>query len=150
VSEFSSEGRDTRNLHKERRPGAFITSDRAGGQGIDIWTSTRETLSDRWPPNIYRPAKFGQRRLRRRLPVAFTRRDETVFLLTRTDLGCGKRDIWYAAREKIHSRRNAIEAMVNSFNRVVARLTGNHELIPRTVAVEAPRHLWPAVLIQRC
>jgi hypothetical protein len=49
VPEFSSPGRDTRIFIRKDGLEAFVTSDRLGGQGrIDIWTSTRETLSDPW------------------------------------------------------------------------------------------------------
>ena len=51
VPEFSSPGRDTRIFIRRDGLEAFITSDRPGGPGgIDIWTSTRESLSDPWPP----------------------------------------------------------------------------------------------------
>jgi WD40 repeat protein len=127
VPEFSSAGRDTRIFIRRDGLEAFITSDRPNGQGlIDIWTSTRETLWDPWPPtSIDVPS-----------PVNGTcddgspwlSRDGTrlYFFSTRTaGLECGKRDIWYATREKI-KQENAIEAMVGRFNRMVARLTGNH------------------------
>jgi WD40 repeat protein len=124
VPEFSSPGRDTRIFIRRDGLEAFITSDRASGQGlIDIWTSTRDTLSDPWPTPIDVPS-----------PVnsacddgsPWLSRDGTklYFFSTRTDLGCGtKRDIWYVAREKI-KQENAIQAMVGRFNRMVARLTG--------------------------
>jgi RNA polymerase sigma factor (sigma-70 family) len=125
VPEFSSAGRDTRIFIRRDGLEAFITSDRPNGQGlIDIWTSTRETLSDPWPPtSINVPS-----------PVNGTcddgspwlSRDGTrlYFFSTRTaGLECGKRDIWYATRMKI-TRQSAIQAMVGRFNRMVARLTG--------------------------
>ena len=126
VPEFSSAGRDTRIFRRRDGLEVFITSDRFGGQGlIDIWTSTRETLSDPWPPtSIDVPS-----------PVngvcddgsPWLSRDGTklYFFSTRASgLLCGtKRDIWYATREKI-KQENAIQAMVGRFNRMVARLTG--------------------------
>ena len=125
VPEFSSAGRDTRIFIRRDGLEAFITSDRVSGRGlIDIWTSTRDTRSDPWRTAIDVPS-----------PVngvcddgsPWLSRDGTklYFFSTRTDLGCGKRDIWYATREKM-KQENAIEAMVGGFNRMVARLTGNH------------------------
>jgi WD40 repeat protein len=126
VPEFSSAGRDTRIFIRRDGLEAFITSDRVGGQGlIDIWTSTRDTLLDPWPTAIDVPS-----------PVNSTcddgspwlSRDGTTlyFFSTRTaGLACGKRDIWYATREKTQ-QENAIDAMVSRLNRMVARLTGNH------------------------
>jgi WD40-like Beta Propeller Repeat len=126
VPEFSSPGRDTRIFIRRDGLEAFITSDRAGGQGlIDIWTSTREVLSEPWPTPIDVAS-----------PVNSTcddgspwlSRDGTTlyFFSTRTaGLECGKRDIWHATREKI-KQENAIEGMVSRFNRMVDRLTGNH------------------------
>ena len=102
VPEFSSTGSDTRIFIRRDGLEAFITSDRTGGQGIDIWTSTRETFSDRWPlTSINVPG-----------PVngvcddgsPWLSRDGTrlYFFSTRTaGLECGKRDIWYATREKL-------------------------------------------------
>jgi hypothetical protein len=127
VPEFSSPGRDTRIFIRRDGLEVFITSDRAGGPGlIDIWTSTRETLSDPWPTPIDVPS-----------PVnsacddgsPWLSRDGTrlYFFSTRADpegAACGpKRDIWYATREKI-KQENGIQAMVGRFNRMVARLTG--------------------------
>jgi hypothetical protein len=126
VPEFSSAGRDTRIFIRRDGLEAFITSDRAGGQGlIDIWTSTRDTLFDPWPTPVDVPSPVNS--------VCddgspWLSRDGTklYFFSTRTDLGCGtKRDIWYATREKI-TQENAIQAMVGRFSRMVARVTGNH------------------------
>jgi hypothetical protein len=126
VPEFSSQGRDTRIFVRRDGLEAFITSDRVGGHGlIDIWTSTRGTVSDPWPPtSIDVPSPVNS--------VCddgspWLSRDGTklYFFSTRTSgLQCGtRRDIWYATREKIR-QENAIQAMVGRFNRMVARLTG--------------------------
>jgi WD40-like Beta Propeller Repeat len=114
VPAFSSTGRDTRIFLRRDGLEVFITSDRAGGQSnIDIWTSTRETLSEQWPIPVDVPS-----------PVnsacddgsPWLSRDGTVlyFFSNRADLGCGTRDIWYTTREKI-KQENAIQAMVASF-----------------------------------
>jgi hypothetical protein len=125
VPEFSSPKRDTRIFIRKDGLEAFITSNRVNGQGlIDIWTSTRETLSDPWPPT---PNDVPS-------PVNSTcddgspwlSRDGTTlyFFSSRTGgLECGKRDIWYTTRMKI-KQENAIQAMVARFNRMLARLTG--------------------------
>ena len=56
VPEFSSPGRDTRIFIRRDGLEVFITSDRTGGQGlIDIWTSTRDTLSDPWSTPVDLP-----------------------------------------------------------------------------------------------
>lgn len=124
VPEFSSVGRDTRIFIRRDGLEAFITSRRPNGQGlIDIWTSTRATLSDSWPPtSIDLPS-----------PVnsacddgsPWLSRDGTTlyFFSTRADGGtCGKRDIWYARRMRI-DQDSGIQAMVESYwNRMVMRL----------------------------
>ena len=127
VSEFSSPKRDTRIFIRKDGLEAFITSSRDTGQGlIDIWTSTRETLSDPWPPiptdlpsPINSTCDDGS--------PSLSRDGTTLYFFSNrtTGLQCGNRDIWYATREKI-KQENAIEGMVNRFNRMVARLTGNH------------------------
>ena len=122
VPEFSSPGRDTRIFIRRDGLEVFITSDRTGGEGlIDIWTSTRETLSDSWPTPIDLPS-----------PVnsacddgsPWLSRDGTTlyFFSSRTEgSDCGKRDIWYATRVKI-KQESAIQAMVARFSRMVAHL----------------------------
>ena len=63
VPELSSPGRDTRIFVRKDGLEVFVTSDRQveGSKGkIDIWTSTRETLSDQWPtphPQASNPSK---------------------------------------------------------------------------------------------
>jgi hypothetical protein len=101
VPEFSSIGRDTRIFIRKDGLEVFITSDRTGGQGlIDIWTSTRETLSDPWPTPIDVPG-----------PVNsacddgspwLSRDGTTLYFFSSRTLGteCGKRDIWYVKRSK--------------------------------------------------
>jgi hypothetical protein len=125
VAEFSSPGRDTRIFIRRDGLEAFITSDRAGGQGlIDIWTSTRETLSDPWPTPVDVPSPVNG-------PCdegsPWLSRDGTTlyFFSTRTaGVECGKtRDIWYATRVKI-KQENTIQAMVGRCSRMFARLTG--------------------------
>jgi hypothetical protein len=124
VPEFSSPKRDTRIFIRKDGLEAFITTNRDNGQGlIDIWTSTRETLSDPWPPT---PVDLAT-------PVNSTcddgspslSRDGTTlyFFSTRTaGLECGKRDIWYATRVKI-SQENSTQAMTGRFwNRMLAQL----------------------------
>jgi WD40 repeat protein len=125
VPEFSSPGRDTRIFIRKDGLEVFITSDRTGGQGnIDIWTSTRETLSDPWPLT---PIDLPS-------PVNGTcddgspwlsRDGTTLYFFSSRTAGseCGKRDIWYTTRMKIE-QESAIQAMVARFNRMVARFTG--------------------------
>jgi hypothetical protein len=123
VPEFSSPGRDTRIFIRRDGLEAFITSDRTGGQGlIDIWTSTRETLSDPWPTPIDVPS-----------PVNsgcddgspwLSRDGTTLYFFSSRAVGteCGKRDIWYTTRVKI-GQENTTPAPVASFwKRTLARL----------------------------
>jgi hypothetical protein len=127
VSEFSSPKRDTRIFIRKDGLEAFITSSRDTGQGlIDIWTSTRETLSDPWPPApIDVPSPINSK-CDDGSP-SLSRDGTTLYFFSNRTAGleCGNRDIWYATREKI-KQENAIEGMVNTFSRMVARLTGNH------------------------
>jgi hypothetical protein len=104
VSEFSSPGRDTRIFIRRDGLEAFITSNRAGGVGLlDLWTSTRQTLSDAWsvPTNL-------------EIPVNSTSNDGSpwlskdgttlyVFSDRPGSLGTAplKRDIWYTTRVKL-------------------------------------------------
>ena len=127
VPEFSSAGRDTRIFIRKDGLEAFITSDRAGGQGlIDIWTSTRETLFGPVAADTHRLTQSGQQHLRRRLPVAFTRRDDAVFLLK----PCGRHGMWDRETsgtqpESKFAQENTIQPTLASFrNRMLAHLAG--------------------------
>jgi len=123
VPEFSSQSRDTRIFIRRDGLEAFITSDRPGHGRIDIWTSTRETLSDPWPPTstdlpwpVNGACNDGS---------PWLSRDGTklYFFSDRTEgLECKKRDIWYSTRMKI-KQESAIQAMVSRFNRLLAHLT---------------------------
>jgi len=103
VPEFSSPGRDTRIFIRKDGLEAFITSNRAGGQGgIDIWTSTRETLSDEWSVPIDlgspvdSPSNDGS---------PWLSKDGTMlyFFSDRPGPGTlGGRDIWYTTRVKLN------------------------------------------------
>jgi WD40-like Beta Propeller Repeat len=102
VPEFSSPGRDTRIFIRKDGLEAFITSNRVGSQGIDIWVSTRDTLSDPWsvPTNLgfpfNSPADDGS-------PWLSKDGKTLYFFSTRTDGGAqGGRDIWYTTRVKLN------------------------------------------------
>ncbi len=90
---LSSPKRDTRIFIRKDGLEAFITSARDGGHGlIDIWTSTRDTLSDPWSTPVDVPD-----------PVNSTcddgspwlSRDGTTLYFFRGGGECGNRDIWY-------------------------------------------------------
>ena len=104
VSDFSSPGRDTRIFIRRDGLEAFITSNRAAGVGlIDIWTSTRQTLSDGWSV----PTNLG-------MPVNSTSNDgspwlskdgTTLYFFSDRPGSLGsaplKRDIWSTTRAKL-------------------------------------------------
>jgi len=101
VREFSSPGRDTRIFIRKDGLEAFITSNRAGGQGgIDIWTSTRETLSDAWsvPINlgspVDSPSNDGSPWL--------SKNGTTLYFFSDRPGTLGGRDIWYTTRVKLN------------------------------------------------
>jgi WD40-like Beta Propeller Repeat len=127
VPELSSPGRDTRIFVRKDGLEVFVTSDRPQGQGlIDIWTSTRETLSDQWStPLVNLPS-----------PVNSTCDDGSpwlsrdgatlYFFSTRPGLPCGDRDIWYTTRLKIHQENSPRERLTGFWNRMLARLIASH------------------------
>lgn len=126
VPEFSSPKRDTRIFIRKDGLEAFITSNRDNGQGlIDIWTSTRETLSDPWPPT---PIDVPS-------PVNSTcddgspslSRDGTTlyFFSSRTaGLQCGTRDIWYITRVKIDPENTAQGMVARLWKGMLGRMGG--------------------------
>ena len=123
VPDLSSRGRDTRIFIRKDGLEVFITSDRTGGQGlIDIWTSTRETLSDLWPTPIDVPSPINSA-CDDGSPWLSRDGTKLYFFSTRTaGLECGKRDIWYATRDKI-AQENAVQSTLASFwNRMLAPL----------------------------
>jgi hypothetical protein len=100
VPEFSSAGRDTRIFIRKDGREAFITSDRTGGQGlIDIWTSTRDTLSDMWstPVDLASPVNSDSDDGSPWL----SRDGTTLYFFSTRALGYGQRDIWYTTRVKL-------------------------------------------------
>jgi hypothetical protein len=100
VCEFSSPGRDTRIFIRKDGLEAFITSNRSGSRGIDIWVSTRDTLSDPWsvPTNLgdpfNSPGEDGSPWL--------SRDGTTLYFFSTRDGGSGGRDIWCMTREKLN------------------------------------------------
>lgn len=100
VPEFSSPKRDTRIFIRKDGLEAFITSNRAGGQGaIDLWTSTRETLSDVWsvPTNLGIPVNSASNDGSPWL----SKHGTTLYFFSERP-GLGKRDIWYTTRVKLN------------------------------------------------
>ena len=98
VHELSSAGRDTRIFVRKDGLEAFVTSNRTGGQGlIDIWVSTRGTLSDLWsvPIDLGSPvnSEFDD-------GSPWLSKDGTILYFFSTRPGYGKRDIWYTTRVK--------------------------------------------------
>jgi hypothetical protein len=125
VPEFSSPGRDTRIFIRKDGLEAFVTSDRPGGQGlIDIWTSTRETLSDPWStPLVALPS-----------PVNSTSDDgspwlsrdgTTLYFFSTREGGFGRRDIWYTTRVKIDQESSTQATTARFWDRMLGRLSGS-------------------------
>jgi hypothetical protein len=103
VREFSSPGRDTRIFIRKDGLEAFITSNRAGGQGqanLDIWVSTRETLSDAWsvPVDLGSPVDSPSNEGSPWL----SKHGTTLYFFSDRLGGSGKRDIWYTTRVKLN------------------------------------------------
>jgi hypothetical protein len=98
VPELSSPGRDTRTSVRRDGREIFITSNRTGSVGLDIWVATREDSSDRWstPVNVGTPVNSvyddGS--------PALSRDGRTLyFFSTRPEGGSGGRDIWFTTRQ---------------------------------------------------
>jgi len=130
VPEFSSAKRDTRIFIRKDGLEAFITTSRDNGQGlIDIWTSTRETLSDPWPPTPVDLPGLVNSTCDDGSP-SLSRDGTTLYFFSSRAAGllCGKRDIWYTTRVKIREE-NSAETMIGRFwNRILARLAGVTQL----------------------
>lgn len=128
VPEFSSPKRDTRIFIRRDGLEAFVTSDRTdvGSQGlIDIWTTTRETLSDQWstplvslPSPVNSSCDDGS---------PFLSRDGTTlyFFSNRGGSTCGNRDIWSTTRVKIHQENSSPPSFATLWKWMVARVSGS-------------------------
>ena len=127
VPEFSSAGRDTRIFIRRDGLEAFITSDRTGGQGlIDIWTSTRDTLSD----HVVTPVNLSS-------PVNSASDDGSPWLSRagrrcissqRVPFGYGQRDIWYTTRVKLREENNTQKMIGRFWNPMLAHLARGKSL----------------------
>jgi hypothetical protein len=105
VPEFSSPVRDTRIFIRKDGLEAFITSNRPGSLGVspalDIWVSTRATLSDPWsvPTNLGNPVNSTVDDV-----APWLSKDGTTLYFSSNRLlgGFGMRDIWYTTRMKLN------------------------------------------------
>ena len=105
VPEFSSAGRDTRIFIRRDGLEAFITSDRTGGQGlIDIWTSTRDTLSDMWSTPVDLSSAVNS--ASDDGSPWLSRDGTTLYFFSTRALGYGQRDIWYTTRVKLREENS--------------------------------------------
>jgi len=103
VPEFSSPARDTRIFIRKDGLEAFITSNRLGSLGVppslDIWVSTRNTLSDPWsvPTNLENVNSQVD-------DVApwLSKDGTTLYFSSNRPGGSGMRDIWYTTRTKLN------------------------------------------------
>ena len=107
VPEFSSPARDTRIFIRKDGLEAFITSNRPGSLGIigvtpllDIWVSTRGTLSDPWsvPTNPGNPVNSTADDVAPWLSKDGT----TLYFSSNRPGGNGLRDIWYTTRTRLN------------------------------------------------
>jgi hypothetical protein len=100
IPEFSSPARDTRIFIRKDGLEAFITSNRLGSQGLDIWISTRDTLSDPWsvPTNLGNPVNSQADDVAPWLSKDGT----TLYFSSNRPGGYGLRDIWYTTRIKLN------------------------------------------------
>jgi hypothetical protein len=106
VREFSSAGRDTRIFIRKDGLEAFITSNRPGSLGtaipplLDIWVSTRDTLSDPWsvPTNPGNPVNSQSDDVAPWL----SKNGTTLYFSSNRPGGHGMRDIWYTTRPKLN------------------------------------------------
>jgi hypothetical protein len=106
VPEFSSTWRDTRLFIRKDGLEAFITSNRPGSLGVgdppplDIWVSTRGTLSDPWsvPTNLGNPvnSQFDD------VAPWLSKDGTTLYFSSNRPGGFGMRDIWYTTRTKLN------------------------------------------------
>jgi hypothetical protein len=127
VPEFSSLKRDTRIFIRKDGLEAFITSNRDYGTGaIDIWTSTRQTLSDPWsmplidlPSPVNSTCDDGS--------PSLSRDGTTLYFFSNRGDGavCGTRDIWSTTREKIQQENNSQGSVAGLWKRTLARLSGS-------------------------
>jgi hypothetical protein len=100
---FSSAKRDTRIFIRKEGLEAFITSNRLGSlnASLDIWVSTRDTLSDEWsaPTNLGMPINTLFDDVAPWLSKDGTR----LYFSSNRDGGTGSpRDIWYTTRMKLN------------------------------------------------
>ena len=105
IPEFSSAKRDTRIFIRKDGLEAFITSNRSGSlnASLDIWVSTRDTLSDPWsaPTNPGMPVNSMVDDV-----APWLSKDGTTLYFSSNRSGSlgltGLRDIWYTTRTKLN------------------------------------------------
>jgi Tol biopolymer transport system component len=97
VPELSSPGRDTRTVVRRDGREIFITSNRTGSVGLDIWVATRADPSNAWStpinpgPPLNSIADDGS--------PALSRDGRTLYFFSTRPGGFGRRDIWFTTRE---------------------------------------------------
>jgi WD40-like Beta Propeller Repeat len=101
VPGINSSGRDTRTAITRDGLELFVTSNRPGSQGLDLWTATRGTTDDHWSPLTEAPLAMVNSSSNDGAPaISFDR--QTIFFYSNRPGGYGGNDLYMATRSRVH------------------------------------------------
>ena len=79
----------------------YFDSNRAGSQGVDIWSATRSSVSDPWSVPLNAGAAVNSSANETRPYLSW---DATTLFIGSTRIGEGSADIYAVTRARVHGR----------------------------------------------